>query len=119
MNYGFVVLIGLLVLGWILFSISASEPMAHLDEAGESSPRPDPSGKEWPVIAESNNETDIHPLKSLLESNDIPAMVETETPNTVEGAMSAIRNRLRVDPEKQSEAVDLIKDHDQAKFLVE
>lgn len=119
MGYAFVVIIGLLVFGWILYSLPSPPPPEEAVPTDDSAPDPDPSGEEWPVIAESNNETDIHPLKSLLESNDIPAMVETETPNTVEGAMSAIRNRLRVDPEQQSEAVDLLKDHGQGKFLVE
>lgn len=113
----FVVLI-LLIVGWLYLGASANTSSGNT-EPEASSPSPDPSGEEWPIVAESTNETDIHPLKSLLESNDIPAMVETENPNTVEGAMSALHNRLRVPPDRQSEAVSLLQDHDQEKYLAE
>jgi hypothetical protein len=118
MGYEFVIIIGLLVLGWGLIGLFLNDSPEQEKEVDGPVPEPDPSGEEWPVVAESNNETDIYPLKSLLDSNDIPALVETETPNTVEGAMSAIRNRLRVKPDKRSEAEEILKEHGQEKFLV-
>ncbi len=73
--------------------------------------------EEWPIIAESANDYDIDLLKSRLETADIPVIAETDTRNALQGAVNLMQNRLRVKPEFEQSARELLEAEGKAKFL--
>lgn len=107
-------IIGLLIGGWIALGVYAGEVSLGINPT-----QPDLSAEEWPVVAESPYEQNIHTLASVLRAHDIECMVVTESPTAVQGAIGALRNRLRVKPEYQSDALDLLRDEGHDNWLVE
>lgn len=100
MNPGLiVVVIVVFVLAWVGFGLYVG-----VGEAGSGSGQQDPDPSEWPVVARSTNEQEIYLLESTLESKGIDVIAETENPNSVEGAVTALRNQIRVPPTMEKEA---------------
>lgn len=68
--------------------------------------------EEWPVLAEAENSHEIYALKGVLEGEDVPVLVETESSEAGGLPTTLTRNRLRVPPDRQQEALELIRGSD-------
>ena len=78
----------------------------------------EPSG-EWPIIAESSLDYEIELLRGKLLSEEIPAIAEIEHRSSVKGAITLLKNRLRVKPEYVSRARKIIEEAGLEKHLIE
>lgn len=94
---GFVVVVALLV-GVVVFL---------LDDGANENPK-----EEWPVLAEAENSHEIYALKGVLEGENVPVIVETESSEAGGLPTNLTRNRLRVPPDRQQEALQLIRASD-------
>ncbi len=67
---------------------------------------------EWSVLAEAENSHEIHALKGVLEREDLPVIVETESPEVGGIPTTLTRNRLRVPRGQERKALQLIRNSD-------
>lgn len=67
---------------------------------------------EWPVLVETEHSHQIHTLKGFLEEEDIPIIVEDESPEVGGIPTSLTRNRIRVQPGNKEKAIQRIRDSD-------
>lgn len=67
------------------------------------------TSEEWRVLAEAENSHEIHALKGVLEQENVPVIVETESPEVGGIPTTLTRNRLRVPPGQEQRAVRLIR----------
>lgn len=94
---GFVVVVALLV-GVVVFL---------LDDGANENPK-----EGWPVLAEAENSHEVHALKGVLEQENVPVLVETESSEAGGLPTTLTRNRLRVPPDEQQKAFQIIRDSD-------
>lgn len=78
-----------------------------LDDGSSTGP-----SEEWPVLVEAENSHEIYAVKGVLERENVPVVVETESSEAGGLPTTLTRNRLRVPPDHQSEALKFIRDSD-------
>ena len=66
--------------------------------------------EEWIVLVEAEHSHEIHTLKAIIEQEDIPVIVETESPEAGGIPTNITRNVLRVEPAQVQKALNVIRD---------
>ena len=70
---------------------------------------PGRSPEEWPILVEAENSHEIYAVKGVLEQENVPIVVETESSEAGGLPTTLTRNRLRVPPDHHSEALKFLR----------